>query len=294
VGEEPDYYRTLGVEPTADAAAIEAAFRRRVLHVRLSLLHAPPDWDPGPSREEIESAFAVLGDPAQRARYDRARFPQRTHGRGRRAPSWRAWAFLAVALAAIVVNLGVGLRRGWYGFGGGTGARPGAARPVSEVLGLAGSPPPTTAATVPAPAPTATPPAPTPARVPSVQVEASRSDPTATPPTPAPSPAAAPPTATAAPTPSPAPAGTPEPTATPAFRATDQVGPDLGVPVNLRAGPGVQYPTQGLLTPGTPLAATGESTMVAGVVWRRFTLADGRTGWVRDVDVVPAARRVGP
>ena len=66
------------------------------------------------------------------------------------------------------------------------------------------------------------------------------------------------------------------------------------MPVNLRAGPGVQYPTQGLLAPGTPLAATGESTRVAGVVWRRFTLADGRTGWVRDVDVVPAARMVGP
>ena len=60
--------------------------------------------------------------------------------------------------------------------------------------------------------------------------------------------------------------------------------------MNLRAGPGVAYPTQGLLADGTPLAATGEAREVDGVLWRRFALADGRSGWIRDIDVLPAGR----
>ena len=61
----------------------------------------------------------------------------------------------------------------------------------------------------------------------------------------------------------------------------------MAVAVNLRAGPGVAYPSRGVLAPGTLLAATGERQVVGGVLWRQFALPDGRVGWVRDVDVLP-------
>jgi len=145
------------------------------------------------------------------------------------------------------------------------------------------------AAPTPAPSPPATPPATpttvvaTPPDLPAAATPttlASTAPPTAAPPT------AAPPTVT--PRPNPTPTGAPTPPPTPAFRATDRVAATQ--PVNLRAGPGVAYPTQGLLVDGTPLAATGEAREVDGVLWRRFALADGRSGWIRDIDVLPAGR----
>ena len=76
------------------------------------------------------------------------------------------------------------------------------------------------------------------------------------------------------------------PVGTPAFPATDRVAAD--VPVNLRAGPGTDYRSQGLVPPGTFLLATGETrTVDGGVLWRQFLLADGRLGWMRDVDIRP-------
>lgn len=105
-----------------------------------------------------------------------------------------------------------------------------------------------------------------------------------------PPPATATPLAAPAPTPVPvlAPTATavaPSPTALPTFTATDRIGTTQAV--NLRTGPGVAFPTQGQLPNGTPLAATGETRVVSGVLWRCFALADGRTGWVRDSDVLP-------
>ena len=64
----------------------------------------------------------------------------------------------------------------------------------------------------------------------------------------------------------------PTPSATVVFPATDRIGTTQAV--NLRTDP----------------AATGATRLVAGVLWRHFTLADGRTGWVRDLDVLPVAR----
>jgi uncharacterized protein YraI len=60
--------------------------------------------------------------------------------------------------------------------------------------------------------------------------------------------------------------------------------------VNLRTGPGAEFPSQGLLPTGTLLSATGETVTVRGVLWRRFTLQDGRNGWVRDLDTLPVRR----
>jgi uncharacterized protein YraI len=67
---------------------------------------------------------------------------------------------------------------------------------------------------------------------------------------------------------------------------TDVVGTDL--PVNFREGPGTNYAILGTLPKGTPLAATGRTATVNGVLWRQFELEDGSIGWMRDMDVLPA------
>jgi uncharacterized protein YraI len=58
------------------------------------------------------------------------------------------------------------------------------------------------------------------------------------------------------------------------------------VQVNLRAGPGTGFASLGAQSPGTLLRATGDRASSGGYVWRRFALADGRVGWVRDIDVL--------
>ena len=62
------------------------------------------------------------------------------------------------------------------------------------------------------------------------------------------------------------------------------------MPVNLRSGPGTGFATLGLLPPGTPLAATGESASSDGFLWRRFRLADGQVGWVRAADLAVSSQ----
>ncbi|HET8627122.1 MAG TPA: SH3 domain-containing protein [Thermomicrobiales bacterium] len=88
---------------------------------------------------------------------------------------------------------------------------------------------------------------------------------------------------TAAPTPPPATA-TPVPTSGAGAYLVKE--PDN---VNLRGGPGTDYPVVGLLTPGTRLEATGETEEVGGERWGHFRLADGRDGWVRFVDLEPVS-----
>lgn len=73
-----DYYKTLGVERTADEAAIRAAFRKlaRKFH---------PDVNKGKGAEdrfkEINEAYQVLGDAEKRARYDEM-YEFQQHGGG--------------------------------------------------------------------------------------------------------------------------------------------------------------------------------------------------------------------
>lgn len=61
------YYRTLGIEPGADNASIKAAFRQLAMEIH-------PDRNSSPDAHEkfhaITSAYEVLSDPEQRARYD--------------------------------------------------------------------------------------------------------------------------------------------------------------------------------------------------------------------------------
>lgn len=66
---EKDYYAILGVSPEASPGEIRRAYRRRVRQVH-------PDADSaadGSCFAEVQEAREVLGDPARRAAYDRAR-----------------------------------------------------------------------------------------------------------------------------------------------------------------------------------------------------------------------------
>jgi curved DNA-binding protein CbpA len=64
---DTDYYKTLQVDPAADPEVIEAAYRRlaRKFH---------PDTNPAPDANArmaaLNEAYAVIGDPQQRADYD--------------------------------------------------------------------------------------------------------------------------------------------------------------------------------------------------------------------------------
>ena len=84
--------------------------------------------------------------------------------------------------------------------------------------------------------------------------------------------------------PEPTPTGIPSATlAAVRFVATAMV--DATEPVNLRSGPGTEFPSQGFVEPGTLLTTIGETAVTAGVLWQRVQLADGRSGWIRDVNI---------
>src|SRR5207248_2219554 len=111
MADEPTYYQILGVDPAADAATIDAAYHGRSLRFRAGsfLDRREPA---GPTQAEIERAYAVLRDPAARARYDAAlagggpaaafRWPAR--------PAWLPWAtagvlcLLAVGILAAAIS----------------------------------------------------------------------------------------------------------------------------------------------------------------------------------------------
>ena len=64
-----DYYEVLGVERTADEAAIKAAYRKlaKKLHPDVN----PGDKDAEEKFKEVNEAYQVLSDPQKRAQYDR-------------------------------------------------------------------------------------------------------------------------------------------------------------------------------------------------------------------------------
>ena len=91
----PDLYALLGVAPTADAAEIARAYRRRVREVHPDTAASPRE--PAELRA-VQEAYLVLRDPARRAEYDaeRARpaaarsvpVPVRVRTRPARARHW--------------------------------------------------------------------------------------------------------------------------------------------------------------------------------------------------------------
>ncbi|MDP9375936.1 MAG: DnaJ domain-containing protein [Chloroflexota bacterium] len=303
MGSEPDYYRILGVEPDVDDTAIKEAHRSRTLPLRVGPVRNQSRELAEARLEQLEDAYAVLGDRASRERYHARHFPDLPlpplrETRPRRGfPLWM-WGLIAVWLAVLAAATIVGLRlldAGGEGASGhtpaGTSGTAGAARifptatpPGPAPAGATGSAPDSTGAAAPSAA-TATAAA-------AAATATAASPPTATADPPAtetePEPESAPEAAPAQPPPPPpppTPRPRPAPTPTPAFQATDRIGTAL--PVNLRTGPGVDYPSQGALPTGTLLEATGETRTVNGVLWRRFVLADGRAGWVRDLDTFP-------
>lgn len=70
-----DYYKTLGVERTATPDEIKRAFRR------LASQHHPDKGGDTQKFQEIQAAYAVLGDEKKRAEYDNPR-PQFGHSAG--------------------------------------------------------------------------------------------------------------------------------------------------------------------------------------------------------------------
>lgn len=96
-----DYYLILQVHPRASPEVIQAAYRRlaRAYH---------PDANEGAddaAMQELNEAYAVLSDPAQRARYDHSyAVPPPPPGRPT-LPLWRALLPTALTLATLVVLL---------------------------------------------------------------------------------------------------------------------------------------------------------------------------------------------
>lgn len=304
----PSYYEILGLQPEADATAVDAAYRGRSLRFRVGQPRTRGAEQTGPTHEQVEQAYAILGDPESRALYDAVYFPARQPPtKRRRIPIW-LWAIVVVWVIALLTVVIVGLRSRTQNDGGTIGRIAGQTATIAAGVGdgtATVSPPGSGAAPGGSPTPAAALP-----RSTATAIIAAVSTATAiVPPTVAPSPpqataptltvgptntaTAPPPTATSAPAPTPtpptavpplvAPEPEPEPTATPGFRATDRIGTTLSV--NLRNGPGVAYPSLGLLPTDTLLQATGERMTVGGQLWRRFLLQDGRVGWVRDLDV---------
>ncbi len=102
----PDLYALLGVAPDADAREVARAYRRRLREVHPDTRDRPSDG-PDPAHADLrafQEAYAVLRDPARRARYDAQRRAARKSGkapatgiavpvrvRARRPPPAREW-----------------------------------------------------------------------------------------------------------------------------------------------------------------------------------------------------------
>jgi curved DNA-binding protein CbpA len=69
-----DHYATLGVEPSADAPSIRAAYRALAQRYHPDKA-GESDADTVLRMVEINAAYHVLGDPVRRAQYDRQREP---------------------------------------------------------------------------------------------------------------------------------------------------------------------------------------------------------------------------
>ena len=325
---EHDYYALLAVPRAASAREIRVAF------YRLARRYHPDTHPTDPVAAErfkhITAAYAVLGDPERRRRYDRASAAPPspapgvapTRGRGRSARvvhspgSWQPHALHVLLLLPLLLLLlpsdpwsalrPLGLDQDRAPAIArpeaiGTPSPAGTARPPAWfALSPATTPPPT--ATTPPTAtplrPTATPtpvPPPTPTRPPSSIFVP---EPTEVPPTePAEEPAPAPTepdmpaptaavlpaaTASAAPTP-PMPAGPTRPEA-PTVAATVPALPlaTVGVPaLNLRTGPGVQFPALATIPRGAVVALTGGRAVSGdGYFWVEVIAPGGARGWL--------------
>ncbi len=84
-----DYYRILGIEPTATAEEIKRAYRKLALQYH-------PDRNPGDRAaeerfKEIAEAYEVLADPAKRAKYDQLYAQWKEYQRHGGRPEYFNW-----------------------------------------------------------------------------------------------------------------------------------------------------------------------------------------------------------
>jgi DnaJ domain len=95
-GGVPNFYRSLGLRPGADARLVKAAYRSLVKRFH-------PDIHAGKAVaeqriKEINHAYQTLGHPARRAAYDVALLRQRAAAR------WRCWKSAAAGLASFILT----------------------------------------------------------------------------------------------------------------------------------------------------------------------------------------------
>lgn len=321
------HYDLLGVTRDADASAIEAAYHGRSLRFRVGLFDDRPRGSVGPTRAEIETAYATLRDPVQRAEYDAEFFGAPLPvAVARSRKSWLPWAIAGVLLLLAVLGAtGLAVAAGRKQQPGdpvsrilgsdavarvtltarsAAGSTPTTPRPVTTTVPVASTAPVTRgvaptaspvslAAATPAPALTTAVPAPMPvATAPATPAPTATATPvraaTVAPGPPAPTDTATPlPGATVSPEP---PVPTVEPPTTTPVPAPPFPATDwvgTATPVNLREGPGTNYDSLGALPQGTLLEATGATRTIGGVLWRQFRLRSGAIGWIRDMDVYP-------
>ncbi len=93
-------------------------------------------------------------------------------------------------------------------------------------------------------------------------------------PTPSPGPSA---TSTLEPTVTPAPSPTPVPSPTPEPAPVVSLPPDSTTKINIRSGPGTDYPVLGQIEPGQSAPVTGRNQDNS---WWQISLADNSLGWV--------------
>ena len=110
---DKDHYRALNIEPTADAAAIKAAFRR------LALRHHPDRTGatrPSQRFLDIREAYDVLSNPERRHEYDHAyrarRSAKRRRTRVERIGRTRAPRTSRLSLDALGLRLDVTIQTG--------------------------------------------------------------------------------------------------------------------------------------------------------------------------------------
>jgi curved DNA-binding protein len=117
--EYKDYYKTLGVDKTADAAAIKKAYRKlvRQYHPDVS-----KHKDADAKTKEINEAYGVLGDEEKRAAYDELGSGRRPGQEFQPPPDWGSQHGFSDGVdpndffADLFANLGGGGRRGGGGF----------------------------------------------------------------------------------------------------------------------------------------------------------------------------------
>jgi curved DNA-binding protein CbpA len=76
---DKNYYRILQIDPSADPDVIAAAYKRLSLKYHPDTNQSP---DANQRMQEINEAYRVLSDPAQRAHYDDIHFHQSWSGSG--------------------------------------------------------------------------------------------------------------------------------------------------------------------------------------------------------------------